>query len=62
MAETHEVTLLLGEWAKGNQKALDELTPLVYRERTQGHVYIRSFLTHKKYDNPGNWDRRFGTK
>jgi mRNA interferase HigB len=30
--------------------------------RTEGHVYIRSFLTHKEYDNPGNWDRRFGTK
>ena len=28
--------------------------------RTQGHVYIRSFLTHKEYDNPANWDRRFG--
>jgi mRNA interferase HigB len=32
------------------------------QKRTQGHVYIRSFLTHKEYDNPGNWDRRFGTK
>jgi mRNA interferase HigB len=31
-------------------------------KRTQGHVYIRSFLTHKEYDNPANWDRRFGTK
>ena len=31
-------------------------------EKTQGHVYIRSFLTHKEYDNPSNWDRRFGTK
>ena len=30
--------------------------------RTQGHVYIRSFLTHKEYDNPANWDRKFGTK
>jgi HigB_toxin, RelE-like toxic component of a toxin-antitoxin system len=28
--------------------------------RTQGHVYIRSFLTHKEYDNRGNWDRRYG--
>lgn len=27
---------------------------------TEGHVYIRSFLTHKQYDNPANWDRRFG--
>ena len=30
--------------------------------RTEGHVYIRSCLTHKEYDNPANWDRRFGTK
>ena len=29
---------------------------------TDGHVYIRSFLTHKEYDNRGNWDRRYGTK
>jgi mRNA interferase HigB len=33
------------------------------RERhAQGHVYIRSFLTHKEYDNRGNWDRRYGKK
>ena len=30
--------------------------------RTSGHVYIRSFLTHKEYDNPANWDRRFSSK
>jgi mRNA interferase HigB len=30
--------------------------------RTEGHVYIRSFLTHKQYDDPGNWDRRFGVQ
>jgi mRNA interferase HigB len=30
--------------------------------RTEGHIYIRSFLTHKEYDNRGNWDKRFGTK
>ena len=27
--------------------------------RTQGHVYIRSFLTHKEYDNRSNWDKRY---
>ena len=32
------------------------------KRQTEGHVYIRSFLTHKEYDNPANWDRRFGTK
>ena len=30
--------------------------------QTKGHVYIRSFLTHKQYDNRNNWDKRFGTK
>ena len=23
---------------------------------TEGHVYIRSFLTHKEYDNRSNWE------
>ena len=32
------------------------------QQRTQGHVYIRSFLPRKEYDNPANWDRKFGTK
>jgi mRNA interferase HigB len=32
------------------------------RKRTQGHVYIRSFLTHKEYDNPANWDKESGAK
>ncbi len=32
------------------------------KRETDGHVYIRSFLTHKEYDNPSNWDRRFGSK
>ena len=31
-------------------------------KRTEGHVYIRSFLTHKEYNNRSNWDRRYGTK
>ena len=24
---------------------------------TEGHIYNRSFLTHKQYDNPANWDK-----
>jgi len=28
--------------------------------KTQGHCYIRSFLTHTEYDNRGNWDKEFG--
>jgi mRNA interferase HigB len=31
-------------------------------KHTARHVYIRSLLTHKEYDNPKNWDRKFGTK
>jgi mRNA interferase HigB len=31
-------------------------------KRTEGHVYIRSFLTHKEYNDRRKWDRRFGTK
>jgi mRNA interferase HigB len=38
-------------WAKTTKK-----------KKTQGHVYIRSLLTHKEYDNPGNWDKKYGRK
>lgn len=31
-------------------------------KHTDGHVYVRSFLTHKEYENRSNWDRRFGNK
>lgn len=31
-------------------------------KRTEGHVYIRSLLTHKEYNSRSNWDRRYGTK
>jgi RNA polymerase sigma factor (TIGR02999 family) len=60
MSDTHEVTLLLAEWAKGNQKALDDLTPLVYRElrqlaasylrrERQGHTLEPTALVHEAY-------------
>ena len=32
------------------------------KKQTGGHVYIRSFLTHKEYNNPANWNRKFGTE
>jgi mRNA interferase HigB len=32
------------------------------KKRTDGHVYIRSFLIHKEYDDRRKWDRRFGAK
>lgn len=31
-------------------------------KQTAGHVYIRSFLTHKEYDSRNNWDKRFGAQ
>jgi RNA polymerase sigma factor (TIGR02999 family) len=60
MSDTHEVTLLLAEWAKGNQKALDDLTHLVYRElrhlaasylrkERQGHTLQPTALVHEAY-------------
>jgi len=60
MSGTHEVTLLLAAWAKGNQQALDELTPLVYREmrqlaagylrkERQGHTLQPTALVHEAY-------------
>ncbi len=30
--------------------------------QTEGHVYVRSFLTHKEYNNRSNWDSRYGKK
>ncbi len=34
----------------------------IEKKETGGHVYIRSFLTHKEYNDSRNWDRRFGKK
>lgn len=60
MSDTHEVTLLLAEWAKGNKRALDQLTPLVYKELRQlaasylrkerlGHTLQPTALVHEAY-------------
>jgi RNA polymerase sigma-70 factor, ECF subfamily len=60
MSDPHELTLLLAKWAKGNQQALDELTPLVYRELRQlaasylrkeriGHTLQPTALVHEAY-------------
>src|SRR5215471_19500686 len=32
MSTTHDVTQLLVQWANGDKRALDDLTPLVYKE------------------------------
>jgi RNA polymerase sigma factor (TIGR02999 family) len=60
MSDTYEVTLLLAEWAKGNEQALDDLTPLVYRElrklaasylrkERQGNTLQPTALVHEAY-------------
>jgi RNA polymerase sigma-70 factor, ECF subfamily len=60
ISATHEVTRLLAEWAKGNERALDELTPLVYQElrqlaasclrkERQGHTLQPTALVHEAY-------------
>jgi len=60
LTNTHEVTRLLAEWAKGNQQALEDLTPLVYRELRQlaasylrkespGHTLQPTALVHEAY-------------
>ena len=57
---THEVTRLLADWAKGNEQALDDLTPLVYQELRQlaashlrkerhSHTLQPTALVHEAY-------------
>jgi RNA polymerase sigma-70 factor (ECF subfamily) len=48
LTDTHEVTRLLAEWAKGNQQALEDLTPLVYRELRQ---LAASYLRKERPDH-----------
>jgi RNA polymerase sigma-70 factor (ECF subfamily) len=60
MSDTHDVTLLLAKWTKGNQQAIDELTPLVFnelrqlaagylRKERQGHTLQPTALVHEAY-------------
>ena len=60
MSDTHNVSLLLAEWAKGNQQALNDLTPLVYKELRQlaagylrkersSHTLQPTALVHEAY-------------
>jgi RNA polymerase sigma factor (TIGR02999 family) len=43
-----DVTQLLTDWSKGNQAALDELIPLVYRDL---HQRARNYLRHERPDH-----------
>jgi len=70
----HEVTRLLREWAKGNERAIDELTRIVYgelrqlaagylRKERQGHTLQPTALVHEAYlrlvdQKNPNWQNR----
>lgn len=74
MSTTHDVTRLLAEWARGNRQALDDLTPMVYRElrqlaasslrkERQGHTLQPTALVHEAYlrlvdQKNPNWQSR----
>src|SRR4051812_35397246 len=60
MSEMHEVTGLLAKWAKGDQEALSDLTPIVYKElrklaasylrrESQNHTLQPTALVHEAY-------------
>ena len=60
MVSNHDVTRLLALWAKGDAQALDELTPLIYKELRQlaasylrkergGHTLQPTALVHETY-------------
>lgn len=73
-AGKHDLTLLLVQWAKGDQHALDELTPLVYRDLRQlaasqlrrehkSHTLQPTALVHEAYlrlvdQKKPNWQSR----
>ena len=72
--EKHDLTLLLTQWAKGDQQALEELTPLVYKELRQlaasqlrrerkSHTLQPTALVHEAYlrlvdQKKPNWQNR----
>jgi RNA polymerase sigma-70 factor, ECF subfamily len=74
MSDTHDVTRLLTRWAKGDEEALDEVTPLVYKElrrlaasqlrkERKGHTLQPTALVHEAYlrlvdQKNPNWQNR----
>ncbi len=60
MSATHNVTELLAQWANGDEQALNDLTPIVYKElrqlasaylrkEQQGHTLQPTALVHEAY-------------
>lgn len=74
MSATHNVTELLARWAKGDEQALHELTPIVYknlrviaasylRRERQGHTLQPTALVNEAYlrlagQRNPNWQNR----
>jgi len=74
MSATHDVTELLVQWANGNKGALDDLTPLVYKElrrlaasrlrkERRSHTLQPTALVHEAYlrlvdQKNPNWQNR----
>jgi RNA polymerase sigma-70 factor, ECF subfamily len=74
MSSSHHVTRLLAQWAQGDQDALSQLTPLVYRElhhlaasylrrERDGHTLQPTALVHEAYlrlveQSNPNWENR----
>jgi RNA polymerase sigma-70 factor, ECF subfamily len=74
MSATHDVTQLLVQWANGDIQALDDLTPLVYKElrrraashlrrERKSHTLQPTALVHEAYlrlvdQNNPNWQNR----
>jgi RNA polymerase sigma factor (TIGR02999 family) len=48
VAGEHDITSLLMEWSRGNRQALDQLTPLVYRELRQ---LAKRHLRRERFDH-----------
>ncbi len=71
---SHQITLLLVDWSKGDELALDQLMPLVYEELRQmarhymrqqpaGHTFQTTELIHEAYlkiakQEEHNWQNR----
>lgn len=74
MSATHDVTQLLVQWANGDKQALDDLTPLVYKElrrlaashlkkERRSHTLQPTALVHEAYlrlvdQKNPNWQNR----
>lgn len=40
--------------------AIVHYSRMVTGRQTQGHIYIRSFLSHAEYNRRKNWDKEYG--